>query len=111
MKNQNKTEKLRKAILKAIMYISVFIGMFMYGGYYSEAANLAQNAANWFIEQFFWIGFIAVIVALATCLVKKAWVQALIVVVAGSVILFLIKSPDVFKSIGDYLGNLVVNGQ
>lgn len=108
---KSERENLWKAILKLSMYLAAFVGMFMYGGFYSEAANLAKNASVWVTDQLFWIGFIIVAVVLVGCLLKKAWVQAVIVFVCGAVVLYLIGNPDAIKSVGDFVGNQVINGQ
>lgn len=106
-----KGKSLYEKILKMCLCVNTFVGMFMYGGFYCQAAHMAQNVGQWFLDQAFWLGIIAIGIALVLALTKRAWVQAVIIVVAGSVILYFIQTPEAFKQIGTTLGNIVMNGE
>lgn len=107
MKSQNKREALREKVLKVSMYLTAFICMFMYGGFYSQAGNLGENVAKWGLNQLFWVGVLIIGIALVSCLVKRAWVQAIIIFVIGAIVLFIIKNPELISKLGEGIGNQI----
>lgn len=109
MKNEIKNEKnnMTTRMARLAMSMSTAFGAFMYMGFYSCAADLGKNSANWFLNQIFWVGVIVLVIALVGCIIKKAWVQGIIVFIVGVVILYLIKNPDVFETVGAQIGKLI----
>lgn len=107
-KNENKSvETMRAGWMKMLLCISTAFCGFMYGGFYTYAADLGQKSANWLLDQIFWIGIVVVIVALVSCFMKKAWVQGIIILVVGAVILFFVKNPETLSAVGAEIGNII----
>ncbi len=104
---QNRKETFRTRLLQFAMYLTAIMGMFMYGGFYSNAANLGEKAAKWGLDQLFWLGIVAIGIVVIMCLVKRAWIQAFVVLIVGGVLLYVIKTPDVLTKIGESIGNQI----
>lgn len=107
MNRQRDKETMRVKLLRVWMGITAFTCSFMYGGFYSQASNMGEKVAKWGLDQIFWIGLLIIGIALIGCLMKKAWVQAVIIAIIGSVVLFVIKNPDVITRIGEGIGQQV----
>lgn len=109
MKNEIKNEKnnMTTRMARLAMSMSTAFGAFMYMGFYSCAADLGQKSANWFLDQLFWVGVVLLVIALIGCITKKAWTQGIIIFIVGAVILFLIKNPGIFETVGAQIGNLI----
>lgn len=104
-----KNGRIRNGITRAAVCLDAAFGMFMCMGFYSCAADIGQRGAEWFLGQIFWIGVVALVIALIACFTKKAWVQGVIILVVGCVILFLVKNPDIFTRLGESIGNQIFN--
>lgn len=111
MRNENKkgNEKnhVREGAAQLAMCMSAAFGLFMSMGFYSCAAELGKKSADWFLDQVFWVGVILLIIALIGCFTKKAWIQGIIILIVGALILFLVKNPTIFETIGSEIGNLI----
>ena len=110
MKEKEKTqEKMKKtgkmAAMKAMLGAMTFTVLLTMSGFYSYAGakDVGKNAGNWILDQLFWLGLVILAIALAACLIKKAWVGAVITIVAGGVILVFIKNPEMVSNIGETL--------
>lgn len=60
----------------------------------SASADYGKKAGTWLLDQIFWVGLVALAIALIGCLVKKAWVAAVITFICGGLVLFFIKDPN-----------------
>ena len=107
MKKQNNKEAMRERLLKVCMCITAFTCFYMCGGFYAQAGNLGESVAKWGLDQIFWVGVLIIGVALIGCLMKKAWVQAIIIFVIGAVVLFIIKNPELITKLGQGIGNQI----
>lgn len=58
------------------------------------AADYGKKAGTWVLDQIFWIGLVALAIALIGCLLKKAWVAAIITFICGGLVLFFVKDPN-----------------
>ncbi|MCL1995515.1 MAG: TcpD family membrane protein [Defluviitaleaceae bacterium] len=70
------------------------------------AGNFGQAVGEWFLDQLWWIGIIAIALAVIGCLVKRNWVAAVITVVAGGALLVIITQPNTLQNIGTAIANL-----
>lgn len=103
--------KLKMIAKKIVVSLATFFTCFMYNGCYVYAStNFGENIANWFLDQLFWIAVIIIAVALIGCLVKRAWIGAVIVGIGGAIVLAIIRAPGSLKTIGDNLWNIVTGG-
>lgn len=71
------------------------------------STDYAKNAGTWLSDQLFWVGLIALMIALAYLLIKRNYPSAVITVLAGGVILYFIKNPEKIGTIGETIANLV----
>lgn len=103
MKKQNKGTNM--VIVKLMLCVTAFVTWYMSNGIYVSAAtaNIGEKAGNWVLDQIFWVGVIALAIVLLTCLIKRAWVAALITGIAGGIILFFIKKPTILSDLGDVI--------
>lgn len=69
--------------------------------------NYAENAATWFKEQAFWLGVIAIIIALVLAIWKRSWTSVIIIVLGGGVVLYFINNPEKIKSIGESIAKVI----
>lgn len=110
-KNGNIIEKRVNSILKTMTVLTMLLGAFMYNGFYCHASvNFAENAGNWLLEQLFWIGLVALAIALLGCLLKKNYVGAGITAVVGGIILYFVYNPKAIYAIGEKLSAILTNG-
>lgn len=111
MKKEKNTERTaviknsKAVIARLAMTVMTFCFLFMAGGFYSYAdtGNIGKNAGNWILDQLFWIGLVVLAIGLVGCLVKKAWVAAIILFIAGGLILIVIKNPEMAANLGETL--------
>lgn len=78
------------------MYMAVWTFYMLYFGNTMNvyASDYGKRAGSWILDQIFWIGLVFLAIALIGCLIKKAWVAAIITVLAGGLILVFIKNPS-----------------
>lgn len=90
---------------RVVMAVMTFIVLFAVNGFYSYAGakDIGKNAGNWILDQLFWIGLVVLAIGLVACLVKKAWVAAIILFIAGGLILIVIKNPEMAANLGETL--------
>lgn len=71
------------------------------------AANYGENAGTWVKNQLFWLALIALVIVLVGCLVKRAWVAAIITILGGGVVLYFINDPEQMKTIGENIAKII----
>lgn len=97
MKNKNNRTNV---IVKVILCITAFFTWYMSNGIYVLAGNIGEKAGKWALDQIFWGGVVILAIVLVTCLLKRAWVIALISAIVGGIILFFIKNPVILADFG-----------
>lgn len=111
--NQNRgTKKMmgKLKVWKIKLMLSAAAFCLWFNGFYCLAdANYGEKAGNWILDQLFWVGLVVMAVILISCLLKRAWVGALITAVAGAVILVFIKNPQLLSNIGQNIVDNVFN--
>lgn len=111
MKKEKNTERTaiiknsKAVIARLAMAVMTFYFLFMASGFYSYAdtRDIGKNAGNWILDQIFWVGLVVLAIGLVGCLIKKAWVAAIILFIAGGAILIAIKSPEMATNLGETL--------
>lgn len=73
----------------------------------SESTNYGKVAGNWFLDNLFWVGLVALAIALFKCLISRAWVAAVVTGLAGSIILYFMKNPEKLSDIGEKIATTV----
>lgn len=69
--------------------------------------NVGQNTGQWFLDQIWWLALAVIGYFAVKYLIKKAWIQFLIFLVIGGIVLFIITSPQSLKAIGEKLFQIV----
>ena len=92
--------------------VMTFAMLFAMNGFYSYAdtGDIGKNAGNWILDQLFWVGLIALAIGLISCLIKKAWVAAIITGLAGGVVLVLIRNPELLSTWAENIVHTVLGG-
>ncbi len=94
MMNEGKKKKLSGMTIWRMFMVAWSFFMLYFGDIMNVyASDYGKKAGTWMLDQIFWIGVVALAIALMSCLLKKAWVAAIITLLAGGLILFFIKSP------------------
>lgn len=106
MKKQN--ERACMAMVKITLCITAFVTWYLSSGMYVMAADIGKKAGEWVLDQLFWVGIIALAVALVVCLMKRAWIAAVITGLGGGVILFFIKNAEILSDLGDAIYRAVL---
>lgn len=106
MKNNKKD--MRTIGMKVMLSFMTFSLLLWNCGFYSQAANYGEKAGNWFLEQLFWIGIAIVAFILVTCLLKRAWITAIITFVCGGIILVVIKEPELIPTVGKNIADVIL---
>ena len=103
--NGKKLETRFTRVMLAVMAMCIWFN----SGFYSFAggANYAENAGEWALSQIWWIALVVIAFILLGCMLKKAWVNAVIVLVCGGCILVFIARPQLLETIGNTLVNFV----
>lgn len=99
MKKQTNNERVTKMV-KIFLMVMGFFTWFSSNGYYVCAANYGEKAGTWILDQIFWIALVTLALVLVGCLIKKAWVAAIITGIGGGIILVFIKNPKLLETIG-----------
>lgn len=73
----------------------------------SGIENVGENTGQWFLDQIWWLALAVIGYFAVKYLIKKAWVQFLIFLVIGGIVLFIIASPESLKAIGEKLFQIV----
>ncbi len=105
--------KQKKAIRckRVMMSLMTFVLLLWSSGFYSLAdANYGKAAGSWVLEQLFWIGIVCLAVGLVGCIMKRAWIAAIILVIGGGILLAFMKDPNLISTIGKNIVNTVFNG-
>lgn len=106
-KNSEKMiDKLKASRLQLLIAAAAF-NLWFNGFYCLAGANYGEDAGNWVLNQLFWFGLVAVAAILISCILKRAWIAAIITVVAGAVILAFIKNPLILSNIGQNIVDTV----
>ncbi len=94
-------------VYRMLMMISGFIFLWLGQMQVACATNYGEKAGTWILEQIFWIGLVFLGIALIGCLIKRAWVPALITGLCGGIILYFVKNPSQLSTIGENIANLI----
>lgn len=97
-------------IYRVMMMASCSIFLFMAHAnvvFAAESTNYGKSAGEWILENLFWVGLVALAIALFKCLISRAWVPAVITGVAGSIILYFMKNPEKLSDIGEKIATTV----
>lgn len=106
-KNSEKMiDKLKASRLQLLMAAAAF-NLWFNGFYCLAGANYGEKTGNWILDQLFWGGLVVVAAMLISCLLKRAWVAAIIIAIAGAVILAFIKNPLILSNIGQNIVDTV----
>lgn len=106
-KEQNNQKRVLQ-IVKISLMVMAFCCWFASSGEYAlAAADIGKNAGTWILDQIFWAALVAIALALVVCLIRKAWVTAVITVVGGGIVLVFIKSPTLIETIGSSIARAV----
>lgn len=73
----------------------------------SGIENVGENAGQWFLDQVWWLALAVIAYFAVKYLIKKAWIQFLIFLVIGGIVLFIITSPESLKAIGEKLFQII----
>lgn len=97
-------------LYRIMMTLSCFMFLFMSQANIvlaSESTNYGKTAGEWILANLFWVGLVALAIALFKCLIARAWVPAVITGVAGSIILYFMKDPEKLSDIGEKIATTV----
>lgn len=110
MKQNKKSTKER--FLRSFLAVGVIpFCLFMAAGTQSYAlSNLAENAAKEITTALFWVGVIIMAVSIIGCIMKKAWTQMVIIIIAGSAALGFMSNPAWFQTFGKQLADIIKGG-
>lgn len=112
-KLENGCDKLMRKegkLYRIMMTLSCFMFIFMSQANIvlaSESTNYGKSAGEWILDNLFWVGLVALAIALFKCLISRAWVPAVITGVAGSIILYFMKNPEKLSDIGEKIATTV----
>lgn len=90
----NTCKELNMKAWKAFMAVWTCSMMFLCSTMNVYAADYGKKAGTWILDQIFWIGLVVLAIALISCLIKKAWIAAVITVVGGGLVLVFIYDPS-----------------
>lgn len=73
----------------------------------SNGMNIGKNAADIILENFYWVGIIAIGYGLVKCMAFKKWVEGMVFVIGGAIAAWILKNPSVLEKIGETFGKLL----
>ncbi|MGN0327241.1 MAG: TcpD family membrane protein [Lachnospiraceae bacterium] len=94
-------------IYRRILFVFSTVCFYMAQNNIALASNYGQTAGEYILDNLFWVGLVFMAIGLFSCFIKRAWVQAVITGVAGSVILYFMKNPDKLATIGESIAQLI----
>ncbi len=100
---KNIYQKMQKLMISVSLSMMILITY----GMPVQASGIAENAANYFSSELFWVGVIVVFIGLIICLVKRNIVGAISTLIFGVLILFIIANPAILKSLGNSIGSKI----
>lgn len=95
-KINNKKEQLKMAIITLFMTLNFAVPVF-------AAPAVGENAANWFLDQVFWVIIIFAFLLAAKMYQKGNTVKMVIVVLVGGVLVVLVKNPTMLETFGNWV--------
>lgn len=101
-RNLLETLKVRK-VLKVWFMIQIIFSMTMV----AYAANYAENAAKWGLDQAFWIVVIIAIGVAISAWMKHATGTMIVTILIGGLLAYLCKNPEKVTEIGTALGSKI----
>lgn len=101
-------ERLGARLMKPVFALLPFLTL-LYTNGFIVSANYGQNAANWMLDQVFWIALVAIIITVAALAAKRNNVAAISVLIVGAVVLYFIKNPTKLSDIGNSIMSNVLN--
>lgn len=112
-KLKNGYEKLMRRegkLYRVMMAVSCSIFLFMSQANVvlaSNGVNYGESVGKWILDNLFWVGLVALAIALFKCLISRAWVAAIVTGLAGAIILYFMKNPEKLATIGEKIANTV----
>lgn len=70
-------------------------------------AAYGQNAANWLLEQLFWVALVVFAVGIIAMAAKKNLTGALVLFLVGALVLAFIKNPTLMSDTGNKIADIV----
>lgn len=104
----HRRKKMGAGVVKATLALLPFFTL-LYTNGIIVSANYGQNAANWMLDQVFWIALVAIIITVAALAAKRNNVAAISVLIVGAVVLYFIKNPTKLSDIGNSIMSNVLN--
>lgn len=95
-----------KRILIVILSIHMVLSMTMI----AFAANYAENAAKWGLDQAFWIVILITVIVAIGAWLRHATSAMVISVVVGGILAFFCKNPEKVTEIGNALAQTIFGG-
>lgn len=104
MKEKNVLKKMMLAMTMVMLLISNSMVVFASEG----SGNYAENGANWFLGQLFWVALVVVVVVVLTLAAKRNFTGAVTSAVVGAIVVYFIKNPKMLENIGNsIMGNVM----
>lgn len=103
MMNQKKAKRINEKetrFARIFVMVMAFLTWFSCNGCYVSAANYGEKAGQWILDQIFWVALVILAIVLVGCLIKKAWVAAVITGIGGGLVLVFVKTPTLLETIG-----------
>ncbi len=72
---------------------------------FAADANYGEKIGKWILDQFFWIFIAIVLILMGLAAVKRAYAGAVIILIAGAAIGYLMKNPSKLETIGSTIGS------
>ena len=101
------SEKRRNRQIKRIMLMLAFACIWCSNSIltFAATANYGEKIGKWILNQFFWIFVAIVLILVGVTAVKRAYAGAVIILIVGCAIGYLMKNPSKLETIGNSIGS------
>lgn len=99
-KIKEKKEQIKIAMITLLMTINFAIPVF-------AAPAVGESAANWFLDQVFWIIIIFVVLMALKAYQSANTIKMIVVLVVGGILLFLVKNPTMLETFGNWAAEIL----
>lgn len=105
IKQRQKMEKTMRIMKVMVLSLLLTAGNICVA--FAAPPDYAGNAKTWLSSQLGSIALITLILVLVGCLIKKSYTGAIVTVLAGGAVTYLIFNPDKIKTIGTAIGSVL----
>lgn len=99
-KIKEKKEQIKVAMITLWMTLNFAMPVF-------AAPAVGENAANWFLDQVFWLIVIFIVLMAMKCYQSGNTIKMILVLIVGGVLLVLVKNPTMLETFGNWVVEII----